>query len=83
MSDPRPLDDHLRAMFDDVAVTASYAPAVAWLAETGITTGTGPTTFSPDDDVSRAQLAAFLCRYADTTTADAAAVQSVGSACGG
>ena len=40
-----------------------YAKAVAWLAEEDITTGTTPTTFSPDDPVTRGQMATFLWRY--------------------
>lgn len=38
--------------------------AVSWMAHTGITTGTTPTTYSPDDPVSRGQLATFFHRYA-------------------
>jgi hypothetical protein len=36
---------------------------VGWLAATGITTGTGPGTFSPNDNVTRGQMATFLHRY--------------------
>lgn len=38
---------------------------VAWLRASGITTGTSPTTFSPNTPVSRGQLATFLYRYND------------------
>ncbi len=41
-----------------------FTDAVAWMAETGITTGTTPTTFSPGDTVSRGQAATFLWRFA-------------------
>jgi hypothetical protein len=40
--------------FDDVVAPWQQAP-VAWLAETGITTGTSATTFSPNELVSRAE----------------------------
>ena len=46
--------------FVDVSAGALYADAVAWMATTGITTGTSATTFSPGDVVTRGQFAAFL-----------------------
>lgn len=49
--------------FDDV-VRPYQQGAVSWLAETGVTTGTSPTTFDPDGKVTRAQAATFLHRYA-------------------
>ncbi len=36
---------------------------VAWLSESGITTGTSRTTFAPNSPVTRGQLATFLYRY--------------------
>ncbi len=51
------------SLFGDVPQSAYYAPAVSWLAASGITTGTGPGTFSPDDNVTRGQMATFLWRY--------------------
>ncbi|MCP4227255.1 MAG: DUF1501 domain-containing protein [Actinomycetia bacterium] len=50
-------------LFVDVDSSRYYAPAVRWLALSGITTGTGPSTFSPEDVVTRAQMATFLWRY--------------------
>lgn len=61
---PAPAPQPAASMFDDVASGAFYADAVAWLADADITTGTGPSTFSPDDSVTRGQMAAFLERYA-------------------
>ena len=52
--------------FLDVNANSFYAPAVTWLAASGITTGTSPTTFSPSDPVTRGQMAAFLHRYKDS-----------------
>ncbi|MEM9518251.1 MAG: S8 family serine peptidase [Actinomycetota bacterium] len=49
--------------FDDVDPTAYFGAAIAWMAETGVTTGTTETTFSPEDTVTRGQLATFLWRH--------------------
>ncbi len=48
--------------FTDVRQPWQQQP-VAWMFRSGITTGTSPTTFAPDDPVSRGQLATFLYRY--------------------
>jgi hypothetical protein len=37
--------------------------AVDWAYANGITNGTGPITFSPDDECVRAQIVTFLYRY--------------------
>lgn len=52
--------------FFDVLVGKFYTDAVTWLACEGITTGTSTTTFSPDDPVTRGQMATFLWRYDDS-----------------
>ena len=57
------------AGFVDVAAGAFYAVAVDWMAEHGLTTGTTPSTFSPDDDVTRAQMVTFEFRLADADQA--------------
>ena len=41
---------------------------VAWLLANKITTGTSPTTFAPNQSVTRGQLATFLYRYRDNPT---------------
>ena len=51
--DPHPFSDVTDASQDD---------AISWMANTGVTTGTSPTTFAPDDTLRRAQAAAFLYR---------------------
>ncbi len=61
--DGRPEPASLDTAFTDVVAGTFYAKAVAWLAEEKITTGTTPTTFSPDDSVTRGQMATFLWRY--------------------
>ncbi|MBR5239783.1 MAG: S-layer homology domain-containing protein [Clostridia bacterium] len=48
--------------FTDIPEDANYRDAVAWALETGITTGTTPVTFSPDDSCTRAQIVTFLYR---------------------
>ena len=53
--------------FTDVAADAWYADAVAWASEQGVVNGTSATTFSPDDSVTREQMAALLYRYAGAT----------------
>ena len=50
--------------FSDV-VAGWQQDAVSWMAHTGITTGTSPTTFAPDETLTKAQLVTFLYRYQD------------------
>ena len=57
------------AGFVDVVGGSFYEDAVAWMAENGITTGTTPTTFSPDAVVTRAQMVTFEHRLADADNA--------------
>ena len=49
--------------FTDVKATAWYAPYVQWAARYGITTGTGDGRFSPDEEITREQMAVFFVRY--------------------
>lgn len=48
---------------------AYQQPAIAWMAETGITTGTSPTTFTPDGNMTRAEAATFFHRFMDQPVA--------------
>ena len=48
--------------FTDVAADAYYSSAVLWAVENGITAGTTATTFSPNNDCTRAQIVTFLWR---------------------
>ena len=50
--------------FDDVEEGRFFALPVDWLEFQEITTGTSPSTFSPDQVVTRGQMAAFLWRFA-------------------
>lgn len=60
--------------FTDVRPSDFYAGAVAWAKHAGVTTGTGPTTFSPTQTVTRGQIASFLNRLSEALG---------GSACSG
>lgn len=55
--------------FNDVPAAAFYGAAVGWMVDGGITTGTSPSTFSPDRLVTRGELAAFLHRAAGSPIA--------------
>ena len=48
--------------FTDVHAGDYYVTAVDWMVRNGITTGTSPTTFTPDRYVTRGEAAAFLWR---------------------
>lgn len=50
--------------FEDVSPDAYYTEAVRWMVENGYTTGTSPTTFDPDGDLTREQFVTFLWRVA-------------------
>lgn len=52
------------AAFSDVDEGLYYAVPIAWAVETGITTGTGENTFSPDALCTRRQIITFLWRAA-------------------
>lgn len=50
--------------FADVSPSAYYADAVAWAYSVGITKGMSASTFGPENNVTREQLACFLYNYA-------------------
>ena len=65
--------------FADVPVDSFYSGYVAWAVKKGITNGIDATHFAPAASINRAQMVAFLYRYAvsegvDVTVADPAAV---------
>ena len=49
-----------KTTFSDVPSDAYYAKAVQWAVAHGITNGTSATTFSPDSNVTREQIATFF-----------------------
>ena len=62
---PEPNGD--ASAFTDLKLGDYYEKAVAWAVEKGITKGTSATTFSPDENVSRAQAVTFLARLSGVT----------------
>lgn len=50
--------------FDDVDPGRFFEVPVRWMLESDITTGTSPTTFAPDAELTRAQFVTFLWRAA-------------------
>ena len=56
-----------RCSFTDVSENAYYRKAVMWAVEKGITAGTGKNSFSPDNNVTRAQAVTFLAKMAGAT----------------
>ena len=59
-----PAPKRTQSAFTDVPKGAYYENAVFWAVENGVTSGTGPATFSPDATVTRAQTVTFLGRLA-------------------
>ena len=58
-------DVEITSKFSDLSADW-YKKAVSWAVENGITGGTGDgSTFSPDDKVTKEQLALFLMKYAE------------------
>ena len=53
-----------KSTFEDVAADDYFFEPVEWAAESGITSGTTETTFSPNDTCTRAQMVTFLWRAA-------------------
>lgn len=51
--------------FTDIAEDDYYYDAVLWAVENGITSGTTPTTFAPDESCMRVQVVTFLLRSAN------------------
>lgn len=56
------------ASFSDVKTSAYYGPYIKWAADNGIVSGLTPTTFGPDEMVTREQAATILARYLAKTT---------------
>lgn len=54
--------DFFKAPFDDICGTDYYFDPVLWAADEGITNGTAPATFAPEDVCTRAQIVTFLHR---------------------
>ena len=50
--------------FTDVVSGSWYEPYVAWAVENGVTSGTSETTFAPNANITREQMATMIYRYA-------------------
>lgn len=57
-------DSYKNTQFTDVVSGSYYEGYVVWAAQNGIVKGTSDTTFSPNEPVTREQMAVFLYRYA-------------------
>lgn len=58
-------DSYKTGTFIDVKADAYYAPYVNWAASKGIVSGTTSTTFAPDSNITREQMAVIMKNYAD------------------
>ena len=56
-------DSYRTGKFTDVKADAYYAPYVNWAASKGIVSGTTDTTFAPDSQITREQMAVILKNY--------------------
>lgn len=66
-----------RSGFSDVTFNSYYEDAVTWAADNGIVNGTSTSTFSPNTNVTREQMAAILYRYAQYKQYNTAASSSL------
>ena len=57
-------DSYKTGKFTDAKADAYYAPYVNWAAQTGIVTGVTATTFAPDTNINREQMAVIMANYA-------------------
>jgi hypothetical protein len=64
--------------FSDVADDHPFADEIAAIAEAGIMSGAADGTFSPDDDVTRGSMAAFLSRGLGRAAADSGTASDTG-----
>ncbi len=63
-------DDYMRYRFLDTKLGEYYAPYVEWAAEYSIVSGTSKANFSPNQKITREQMATILYRYAQKTGND-------------
>ncbi len=57
-------DSYQAGKFTDVKADAYYAPYVNWAAQNGIVEGVTATTFAPDTNINREQMAVIMASYA-------------------
>lgn len=56
-------DSYKTGKFTDVKADAYYAPYVNWAAQNGIVEGVTATTFAPDSNINREQMAVIMANY--------------------
>jgi hypothetical protein len=69
--------------FNDVPDDHTFHDAIAWMKDNGVTVGCNPpanTNYCPEDNVTRAQMAAFMRRLAENQVVDAATAVVAGTA---
>lgn len=66
--------------FEDVNPNAYYAPYVAWAQKNGIVVGTSATTFEPNAEITREQMAIIMYNYAKYAGEDVSKTDPVGLA---
>ena len=57
-------DSYKTGKFTDMKADAYYAPYVNWAAQNGIVEGVTATTFAPDTNINREQMAVIMANYA-------------------
>ncbi len=62
--------DTSQPLFSDVPSSAYYYDSVKWAVENGITNGTSTTTFSPNQNCTRAEIITFLWRAAGSPSVE-------------
>lgn len=71
--------DAAASNFTDVASNMYYADAINWAAANGIVNGVSETSFAPDNQITREQMAAILYRYAQFKGYDVTASNDLSS----
>lgn len=66
--------------FEDVNPNAYYAPYVAWAQKNGIVVGTSATTFEPNAEITREQMAIIMYNYAKYAGEDVSKTDPAGLA---
>ena len=59
------VSDYAGSAFSDVPEGQWYSAYVKWAADNGIVNGVGDGRFDPDAEITREQMTALLCRYAE------------------
>ena len=65
--------------FTDVSASASYASAVIWADQNGIVNGVSATSFDPNGNITRQQIATMFMRYASYAKADTSVTADLAS----